>query len=141
MLTKRTRDFRYPFLIVETKSYATSGASVYNAQNQAVVFGASALEMLLRLGTRVGDSTNDPFVFSICTQGPHLELWVHYTTIVDGIRRFNRAILTTAYSALEASLHPFVEILERVLSWGRGQYLDGYCATSCCCRAQRQKES
>lgn len=92
--TQRSLVIRFPFLIVEGKSYAT-GQPVFDAQNQAAVAGACALKILHDLanladGADPAKPTDQitpechlkkghPLVFSICTEGPYHELWAHYT--------------------------------------------------------------
>lgn len=67
--------YRFPFSLVEGKSYATCRA-VYEAQNQAAVSGACSLKILHGLDGLVfkskpgSNSKGQPIVFSVCTEGP-----------------------------------------------------------------------
>lgn len=77
--TPRALDIRFPFLPVESKAYAT-GNPVFDAQNQAAVSGACALNILHNLDklARSADSGSPSdyqfMVFSVCTEGPYHEL-------------------------------------------------------------------
>ncbi|KAH0565053.1 hypothetical protein GP486_001563 [Trichoglossum hirsutum] len=132
--TQRALNIRFPFLIVEGKSYAT-GRSVYEAQNQAAVSGACALKILHNLATLEacagGDNaaaldprTDLPIVFSICTEGPYHELWCHYTTIEDGIRKYNMNIWKVCHGSLPDDMLDFLVAVDNVLRWGAGTFLD-----------------
>ncbi|KNG83184.1 hypothetical protein ANOM_008833 [Aspergillus nomiae NRRL 13137] len=90
---------RFPFLIVEAKAGATGG-NLYQAQNQAAVGGSTALLILKSLSdlvdsqdlnrenqdcveasTESGQATPDiklNLAFSITTEGPVHELWLHF---------------------------------------------------------------
>ena len=85
-------------LVVEGKSYAT-GRTIYEAQNQAAVSGSCMLNLQHQLADLTkgvaprSGSIKDPLAFSICTQGPIMELWVHYTTSVKDGRYYNMALV------------------------------------------------
>lgn len=80
---------RFPFFLVEGKSYATC-RTIYEAQNQAAVSGACSLKILHDLDDLVRKfdprsySKRKPIVFSVCTEGPIHQLWIHYTMVEDG---------------------------------------------------------
>lgn len=75
---------RFPILVIEGKAYAT-GKTVFEAQNQAAVSGCCMVNLQQQLtdlfegvfSNPRGGKT--PLAFSICTEGPHIEFWVHYT--------------------------------------------------------------
>lgn len=130
--TQRPLQTLFPFLIVEGKSYAT-GKTVFEAQNQAAVAGACALKILHDLadladradansGSRAG--VDHPLVFSICTEGPSHELWVHYTTVEDGVRIFNMSILRAWHASLRDEVLRFLTAVDNVITWGSGDFLD-----------------
>ena len=132
--TQRSLNLRFPFLVIEGKSYAT-GKPIYEAQNQAAVSGACALKILLdlvQMAARVENGSSSPgpdsaqsIVFSVCTEGPHHELWVHYTTTEHGVRMFNMSILKTCHISLPDGVLDFLVVLDRVLTWGASVFLDG----------------
>lgn len=124
MPTQRAEDIRFPFLLVEGKAYAT-GKPVYDAQNQVAVAGACALNILHDLdhlagSTDSGGPSNDqPMAFGVCTEGPYHELWAHYTTMEDSVRRFNMILLKTCNAvALYSDLEGFLVAVDNVMSWG-----------------------
>lgn len=122
---------RFPFMVFEGKSYAT-GKTIYEAQNQAAVSGACALEILHRLDdlvqkTKPGSrSKENHIVFSICTQGPIHELWAHYTTKrEDGGRVYNSKIWKSCNVAVESEVPSFLEAVDNVMRWGLEGHLEG----------------
>lgn len=127
--TQRALDIRFPFLPVEGKAYAT-GNPVFDAQNQAAVSGACALNILhdlddLARSADPGSPSKDQLmVFSVCTEGPYHELWAHYTTLEDGIRMYNMVILTTCNAVLHDELLGFLVAMDNVISWGAGEFLE-----------------
>ncbi|KAL8721196.1 MAG: hypothetical protein Q9225_002082 [Loekoesia sp. 1 TL-2023] len=127
--TQRALHIRFPFLLVEGKAYAT-GSPVYDAQNQAAVSGACALEILHDLDDLAGRadpesrSRDQPIVFSICTEGPYHELWAHYTTKKDGVRMYNMVILKTCNAVLHDELFGFLVAVDNVMSWAVGHFLE-----------------
>lgn len=126
-------DLVFPFAVVEAKSYST-GRPIFEAQNQAGVSGACGLKILLCLDEIVNSASTSSHVplapsnallFSICTEGPIHELWVHYTTIGDGVRKFNMRLLKTCNGMLPESVVDFFFAVDNVLGWGLGGFLDG----------------
>ena len=75
---------RFPFMVVEAKSHTTS-KPIFVAQNQASVSGSCMTHIqhkladLTRIATPTYSGHEAPIAFSICTEGPYFELWVHYT--------------------------------------------------------------
>lgn len=132
--TQRACTLRFPSLVVEAKSYAT-GNPVYDVQNQAAVSGACALEILPDLAELAacaedGSSTISPenaksVVFSICTEGPHDELWTHYTTIEHGVRVFDMSVLKTYHISPPDGVLDCLVAVDNVLAWGVGIFLEG----------------
>ncbi|GKZ37611.1 hypothetical protein AbraIFM66950_009228 [Aspergillus brasiliensis] len=84
----------FPFLILETTSHVDG--SLYQAQNKAALCGSRAIRIMeafsdyhksystyieessLSYGTPDPDGLPVNLAFSVTTQGPHWELWVHY---------------------------------------------------------------
>ena len=138
--TQRPLRIRFPFLVVEGKSYAT-GAPIFEAQNQAAVAGACALNILHRLDVLAGkaDAEADAeaaaetaaeteteagaVVFSVCSQGPYHELWVHHVSMEEGVRTYEMVILKTCNAALPEELLPFLFALDRVMAWAGDVFL------------------
>jgi hypothetical protein len=117
----------FPFAVVEGKAYST-GRQIFEAQNQAAVSGASALKIQLSLNKLVeglSSHVSPPLFFSICTEGPHHELWVHFCLEDDGdTSTFNMKLLMICNSVLLESVKDFIIALEYVLCWGTGKFLD-----------------
>ncbi|KAL8825346.1 MAG: hypothetical protein Q9191_004469 [Dirinaria sp. TL-2023a] len=126
--TKQEVQMRFPFMPVEGKSYAT-GKTIYEAQNQAAVSGACALEILHRLddlAQRAQPSSNSKgqhIVFSVCTQGPIHELWAHYTTEEDGHRIYNNQIWKSCNMAVGCEVLGFLEAIDNVMRWGSEEHM------------------
>lgn len=69
---------RFPFLIIETKGLSLNG-SLASAQNQAAVSGDCMLRILKEFDKTTDLHSTDPLLcFSIVTEGPTHELWVHF---------------------------------------------------------------
>lgn len=131
----RALDLAFPFAVVEGKAYST-GKQIFEAENQAAVSGACALKIQLCLDDLVKRATADPdatptstnisipLVFSITTQGPTHELWVHYIDFEDGVRTFNSALLETSNGALLKTVEPFMVAVDSMCFWGCGSFLD-----------------
>lgn len=132
---------RFPFLIVEAKSGATGG-NLYQAQNQAAVSGSAALQILknmsyLQSAPNMGQGgqediefSNQPelsiatlpeLIFSITTEGPIHELWLHF-------RRSGQDFCMVCIGAwritLKDDLVNLIRHLFAVLKWGNGKFRD-----------------
>ncbi|MCJ1424013.1 hypothetical protein MMC29_001900 [Sticta canariensis] len=132
----RDSDLVFPFAVVEGKAYST-GKPIFEAENQAAVSGACGLKILLCLDELVknasissdvlptSSSSTLPLLFSICTEGPIHELWVHYTIIENGVRKFNMRLLKSCHGMLLEDVVGFLVAVDNVLGWGTGEFLDG----------------
>lgn len=131
---------RFPFLIVEAKAGATGG-NLYQAQNQAAVGGAAALLILKSLSDlrdsqtpsrenqdcveasdRSGQATLDiklNLVFSITTEGPVHELWLHFQKPNKDLQMVCIGIWRT--TSKDGSLN-FLRHLAALLRWGDGEF-------------------
>ena len=132
--TQRESTLTFPTLVFEGKGYST-GKQVFEAQNQAAVSGAGGLKIQLMLDELVKRATRSfdvpltpsenqpPLVFSICTEGPHHELWVHYTVIEDGERQFNMVLLDTCHGVVLKQVERFFVQVYNVMIWTMGPFL------------------
>jgi hypothetical protein len=125
--TLRASDLVYPFAVVEGKAYSTGG-QIFGAQNQAAVSGACALKIQLCLDDLVekralpaSPDEQPPLFFSICTEGPIHELWAHWTSIEDGVRKFNMKLLKVYHAAVLETVQGFFGAVDNVLHWGSNQ--------------------
>ena len=120
---------RFPHMIVEGKSYST-GRPVFEAQNQAAVSGSCMTNLqhiltdLTELASPGSYHSKAPLAFSICTEGPHIELWVHYTTFMKDIRIYNMSILKTCHASLEEGVMEFLVMVDLVMSWASTDFLN-----------------
>ncbi|KAL8835441.1 MAG: hypothetical protein Q9170_003318 [Blastenia crenularia] len=121
---------RFPLLVVEGKSYST-GKFVFEAQSQAAVAGSCMLNLQLQLDelskpfATDQDSENVPLAFSICTEGPHIELWAHYIiTPPNGKRRYNMNIVKICHASLPAGVVDFFIDVDRILDWASSDFAD-----------------
>lgn len=131
----RASDLVFPFAVVEGKAYST-GKQVFEAENQAAVSGACALKIQLCLDELAKNAlassdappmpTKDepPLFFSICTQGPIHELWVHYTNVEHGIRHFNMTLLEICHGTLLKGVLDFIIAVDNVCRWGTGKFVE-----------------
>ncbi|KAL8884547.1 MAG: hypothetical protein Q9192_006820 [Flavoplaca navasiana] len=125
---------RFPPLVVEGKSYST-GRPVFEAQNQAAVSGSCMTNLqhkLTELTERTSSKSHpskDPLAFSICTEGPMMQLWVHYTTLIDGERMYNMNILRICHAStqpfLQEGIKEFFKAVYGVMQWSTLDFLDG----------------
>ena len=120
---------RFPSMVVEGKSYST-GKTIYEAQNQAAVSGSCMLNLqhqLADLTERVSPGSHqskEPLAFSICTEGPIMELWVHYTTTVQGARIYNMNLLDICHASCPKLVRQFFMAVEGVMRWASSELLD-----------------
>jgi hypothetical protein len=120
---------RFSHLVVEGKSYST-GKPVFEAPNQAAVSGScmtNLQHMLTDLTKRASPGTyhsKAPLAFSICTEGPHMELWVHYTTLTEGVRMYNMNILKTCHASIEEGVVDFLTMVDLVMNWASTDFLN-----------------
>ena len=135
-------NLRFPYLIVEGKSGATCG-NLYQAQNQAAVGGSTALQILknlveLRDAQALDDENQEGFeesrksteamtsitsnmVFSVTTEGPIHELWLHF-------RRPKKddfyMVCLGVWRTIRDGSPDFLRRLLAVLKWGNGEFRD-----------------
>lgn len=124
---------RFPPLVVEGKSYST-GRPVFEAQNQAAVSGSCMTNLqhkLAELSKRMSPGSHqdeEPLAFSICTEGPMMQLWVHYTTLMDGERMYNMNILRICHAStqpfLQEGVREFFIAVYGVMKWATSNFLD-----------------
>lgn len=143
----------FPFFIMEAKSGAT-GANFFQGENQAAVGGASALNILHAFNDVIQQDGSDThgdrglystepehpqahsdvadtlpeFVFSIVTEGPCVELWVHYVNIrepQDSTREFCSSCVSIYRTTLRSSSHQLVTHIASILYWGSGMFREG----------------
>ena len=60
--------------------------------------------------------SKNPLAFSICTEGPHLELWVHYTTSQEG-RDYKMNLLKTCHASIPEGVAEFLVAVDNVMKW------------------------
>lgn len=124
----------FPSLVVEGKSYST-GRSIFEAQNQAAASGPcmTNLQHMLSELTQLNSTTpakggKEPLAFSICSEGPILQLWVHYTTSVDKVRIHQMNILKICHASRRPSLREdvrdFLIAVDGVMKWACSDFLD-----------------
>ena len=115
---------RFPSLVVESKSYAT-GKSLYEAQNQAAVSGSMMLVIQHQLSELAeSQSTDSPLAFSICSEGPVIQLWVHYNTSCEGVRYYNMRFLQICHASALDTMVTFLLAILRIMRWAKSVLLD-----------------
>lgn len=126
--TQNFLNVRFPILVIEGKAYAT-GKTVFEAQNQAAVSGACMVNLRQQLTDLFegvfsnvrGEKTH--LAFSICTEGPQIEFWVHYTLSEDNVRSHYMNIFRTCYGSLQGGLEDFLMDVERLMGWTKDDFL------------------
>ncbi|KAI9807557.1 MAG: hypothetical protein M1825_005497 [Sarcosagium campestre] len=116
-------DLTFPFAVVEAKVCST-GRQIFKAENQAAVAMTCAQRILLCLDrlANTGKTTNiRPHVlFSITTQGPMHELWIHWTVVEDGVRLFKAKVWDNWNVQLPEQAEDCIIKLNNVCAWGTG---------------------
>jgi hypothetical protein len=121
---------RFPFLIVEAKGSSLNG-SLISAQNQAAISGVCMLTILQDLNRQAtGVQTLDPELtpqsvsptvcFSIVTEGPVHELWVHFELGGAFYMEFIELWRTTR----QRDAREFVHFIAQIMAWGAGKFKD-----------------
>ena len=122
------KDIRFPALVLEGKSY-TTGKTLFEAQNQAAGSGASmnniqqSLANMAIKATKGAYQPKPPLAFSICTEGPILELWVHYMTMQEPPQH-HMNVVETGHSAFFQKTLAFLVMVDNVMGWMSGEFLD-----------------
>lgn len=115
---------RFPFLIAETKGLSLNGGLVA-AQNQAAIGAACMLRILDDLECQAGmptapaPSAAPQLCFSITTEGPVHELWVHFKLEEATHMQNIRAWRTTH----ERDVRELVYCLARILRWAKDDFM------------------
>ncbi|KAI4134333.1 MAG: hypothetical protein LQ341_006039 [Variospora aurantia] len=126
---------RFPPLVVEGKSYST-GRPAFEAQNQAAISGScmtnlqhKLTELTERTSPRSHHPSKDPLAFTICTEGPMIQLWVHYTTLTDRERMYHMYVLRICHAStqpfLQDGVKEFFTAVYGVMQWAIVDFLDG----------------
>ena len=116
-------------MVVEAKSYTTS-KPIFVAQNQASVSGSCMTNLQHKLAdlTRIESPTYSgyeaPIAFSICTEGPYFELWVHYTTMCDEDRSFDMNIVTICHASFLPGVVELLVKVDAIMSWAADASVD-----------------
>jgi hypothetical protein len=120
---------RFPFLVVETKGGA-AGGNMIGAHNQAAVDGACVMNILGDLQNVVarimqhpdagdGEESGPPAIaFSVTTEGPLHEIWVHYRVESEYHMTCHRAWRMTHRKDADE----FVQCLAEIIEWGRTDF-------------------
>lgn len=126
--TQNFLNVRFPILVIEGKAYAT-GKTVFEAQNQAAVSGGCMVNLRQQL-TDLFDGVfpnlggrKTHLAFSICTEGPQIEFWVHYALSEDNVRSHYMNIFRTCYGSLQGGLEDFLMDVERLMRWTKDEFL------------------
>ena len=132
--TQNFLQVRFPILVIEGKAYAT-GKTVFEAENQAAVSGSCMVNLQKQLSGLLKDvfpnserSINSeggktPLAFSICTQGPIIEFWVHHSVLEEDICMHYMNLLKICYGSLADGLEDFFMTLECLMSWYKDDFL------------------
>lgn len=126
--TQHIMDIRFPLLAIEGKAHST-GKTIFEAENQAAVSGSSMLILRRQLQT-LYDSVvpsvqgrQEPIAFSLCTQGPIMELWVHHIVTEGSITEYHMNPIATCHGSLCDELERFLLKVDCLISWYKDDYL------------------
>ena len=131
--SSHSSDMRFPMIVIEGKAYAT-GKTIFEAENQAAVSGSSMLKVQQQLmfsTSRAADldstvekaTERSPFAFSLCTQGPILELWVHHIVTDGATPGYHMNLIAACHASLYDDLANFLLKVDRLLVWYKQDYL------------------
>ena len=122
----------FPPLVVEGKSYST-GKTVFEAQNQAAVSGAYMTDMQHNVAKFTQSTCHgshqikEPLAFSICTEGPMVQLWVHYTKMKGDVRQYHMNIIkichASSFESLREGVRDFFEAVDGIMDWATSDLL------------------
>ena len=65
-----------------------------------------------------------PLAFSVCSEGPTLELWVHYTTSLADVREYNINIVRSCHASLLKEVTEFLMAVDNVMNWAIVDFVD-----------------
>lgn len=131
VLSDPTTDYlnvRFPIQTFEGKAYAT-GSSMMECENQAVVSGACMVNLQQQLidvhktFLHPSKESTNPFAFSLCMEGPVIQLWVHYALEEEGIRTHYMNLLYLCNGALHDTLEGLLLKWEQLMSWYSDEFL------------------
>ena len=122
----RALDLTFPFAVVEGKAYSTR-KQIFEAENQAAVSMACAQNILSSLG-RIADPGTKPklqphVLYSITTQGPIHELWIHWTASEEGVQVFESQLWDSWNGLVLEQAEEFIVKLNNVCIWGTGTFM------------------
>jgi hypothetical protein len=111
---------RFPFLIAETKGLSLNGGLVA-AQNQAAIGGACMLQILVDLDQVAMPTSFAPpwLCFSITSEGPVHELWVHFRLGVATHMQNIRTWRTTH----ERDVGELIYCIARIMKWAKDDFM------------------
>jgi len=128
-------DVRFPILVIEGKSYATR-RTVFEAQNQAAVSGSCMVNLQHQLTDLTksifpesesgsgSKSSETPLAFTICSERPYIELWVHHSSMEDNLRMHYMNIVKICHGSLKDGLKDFLLDLDSLMSWAGDRFLE-----------------
>ncbi|KAL8670465.1 MAG: hypothetical protein Q9168_005005 [Polycauliona sp. 1 TL-2023] len=128
--TQQSLKVRFPILVLEGKAYAT-GKTLFEAENQAAVSGSAMLILQRQLEvlhdtivlSSNAEREKSPVAFSLCTEGPILELWVHYIVTQEGTTTYCMDILATCHASICDELERFLSKTDCLIEWYKNEYL------------------
>jgi hypothetical protein len=115
---------RFPFLIAETKGLSLNGGLVA-AQNQAAIGAACMLKILDNLEDQAAlpmapiSTAATRLCFSITTEGPVHELWVHFK-LGEATHMQNIRVWRTTH---QRDVRELVYCLARILKWANNDFM------------------
>jgi hypothetical protein len=95
------------------------------AENQAAVGGACAINILKALQRLEPSFPLAHIVFSVSTEGPLHQLFIHYH--IDG--KYHMTMYRAWRATLQRDCIDLVLALARIIQWGEGEYLDAVVAS------------
>ena len=122
-------DYHFPFLSIHAKDQY-HGRTLVELQNHAAVSGTISLKLFDSLHRQtLGEFAlgPSPLAFSICTQGPVMELWLHYRKQLkeQSSLQYCSQLISSHNALLRHSLLELLFLVARIVQWAG---MDLFCA-------------
>lgn len=135
LISDPTMDYlnvRFPIQVFEGKAYAT-GKTLFEAENQAAVSGACMVNLQQQLidfytgafpQSDPPENSSPPLAFSICTEGPVIQFYAHYSLKEEGVRTHCMKLLSVCNGTLAETLEGLLMKWEQLMDWYGNEHFD-----------------
>ena len=125
--TQHFLDVRFPIIIIELHD----GENPLRGREPSCCFrklyahSPTAMETLYKdvvLDSKA-EGDKSPLAFSLCTQGPIMELWVHHIVSEDEITEYHMNLIATCHGSIPSELERFLVQMDCLIQWYKNEYL------------------